>query len=200
MEAKKSVPSPDLVEQYRRQLLEMAPKSPPAKTENWLDTRFPEPDFRRDREAMAVPAEETPPENPQRPPETPATPPETPFVGYLRVFVFTGEGAQPLESARVTVNREGTAYANVTTNRDGFTPVLSLPSVDPALTLTPGNLTPYTAYDISITADGYQGVRHFNVPVYGNNYVTLPTPLYPLLPGEDPDTVQDFQSGGPANL
>ena len=197
MEQKKSVPSPALVEQYRRQMLEMRPKSPPS-TENWLDQRFPEPDFRRDREIMAVPAQTLPAEDPEPVPDVAV--PESPFVGYLRVFAFTADGADPLEDARVVVEREDTVYANVTTDRDGFTPVLPLPSVDPALTLTPGNATPYTAYDVSVTADGYQGVRHQDLPVYGNNYVTLPAPLNPLLPGGNPDAMQDFRSGGPANL
>lgn len=212
MEPKKTVPSPALVEQYRRQLLEMAPKSPPTDpVSNWLDSRFPEPDFHRDRAAMAtlesvppvesVQAETTPPmESVQAETTPPENPPESPFVGYLRVFVFAGEGAEPLEGARVVVSRGDTVYANVTTDRDGFTPVLPLPSVDPALTLTPGNSTPYTAYDVSVTADGFQGVRHQNLPVYGNNYVTQPTPLSPLLPGENPDAMQEFHSGGPENL
>ena len=194
METKKANPPPDLVEQYRRQMLEMMPKPSPKATDNWLDERFPEPDFHRDRKAVILPM--VTPTN-----ETAESPlPESPFVGYLRVFAFTGEGAEPLESARVTVSRDGITYANVTTDRDGFTPVLPLPSVDPALTLTPGNITPYTAYDVTVTANGYQGVRHQNLPVYGNNYVTLPTPLYPLLPGENPDSMQDFRSGGPSNL
>ncbi len=195
MEQKKPSPSPTLVEQYRRQMLEMAHNSPPKNDENWLDTHFPEPDFYRDREAMATPAVSPPQTAPQEP-----APEESAFVGYLRVFVFTGEGAEPLESARVVVSQENTVYANVSTDRDGFTPVLPLPAVDPALTLTPGNPSPYTAYDVTVSAEGYQGVHHRNLPVYGNNYVTLPTPLYPLLPGESPDAILDSQSGGPTNL
>lgn len=198
MESKKAVPSPALVEQYRRQMLEMMPKPAPAQTDNWLDARFPEPDFTRDREAVILPVQAAPAASPPQLSEPAA--PETPFIGYLRVFVFTGEGAELLENARVAVYRDDAVYANVTTDRDGFTPVLPLPSVDPALTLVPGNAAPYTAYDITITADGYAGVRHRNVPVYGNNYVTLPTALYPLLPGEDPDSMRDIQSGGPSNL
>ena len=197
MEPQKAIPSPALVEQYRRQLMEMAPKTPAEDTEpNWLDSRFPEPDFHRDRAAITIPVQTQPAELPQ----TEVAPPESPFVGYLRAFVFTGEGAEPLEAARVVVSRGDTVYANVTTNRDGFTPVLALPSVDPALTLTPGNATPYTAYDVVVTADGFRGARHRNLPVYGNNYVTLPSPLYPLLPGENPDAMQEYSSGGPTNL
>ena len=194
MEPKKASPPPHLVEQYRRQLLEMMPKIPSKATDNWLDERFPVPDFYRDREEIALPVIAPTDETIE------SDPLESPFVGFLRVFAFTAEGAEPLESARVTVSRDGVVYANVTTDRDGFSPVLPLPSVDPALTLTPGNTTPYTAYAVTVTADGYQGVRHQNLPVYGNNYVTLPTPLYPLLPGEPQDSMQEFQSGGPDNL
>lgn len=151
----------------------------------------------------------TPPRPPQddpppAEPDSPSTPPESPFVGYLRVFVFTGGGAEPLPEARVTVARsrdEGeTIYANLQTNRDGLTPVIPLPSVDPALTLRPGTGQPYTAYNIRVSLEGFSTAEYTNVPVYGNNYVTQPVPLYPLLPGEDPDTVRRYQSGGPTNL
>lgn len=193
MNEKKESLSPDLIEQYRRQMLEMY-RPPAPQTENWLDSRFPEPDFHRDREQLVIATMPTQTE--------PAPPPvaETDFVGYLRVYVFTAEEAEPIPDARVTVERDGILYANVATDRDGLTPVLALPSVDPALTLTPGNPTPYVAYTVTITAPGYRGERHENSPVYGNNYVTLPAPLYPLLPGEDPDTITPSISGAPANL
>ena len=188
---KKTLP-PDLIEQYRRQMLEMyRPPAPPP--EDWLDSRFPEPDFYRDREQM-TPTVASVQEEPAPPAE------ESPFVGYLRVFVYTAEEAEPIPEARVIVSREDRLYANVATDRDGFTPVLALPSVDPALTLTPGTPTPYVTYTITVTAPGFRGERHESLPVYGNNYVTLPAPLYPLLPGEDPDTVTPSTSGPPANL
>ena len=202
----------------------------PEQDEAWLDERFPLPDLERDRAAMPLPPGQPPmkqtPEEPPRPegvlppyrppqgdpqPEpppaeqdNPSTPPESPFVGYLRVFVFTGGGAEPLPGARVTVtrsqNERETIYANVQTNRDGLTPVIPLPSVDPALTLRPGAGQPYTAYNIRVSLEGFSTAEHTNVPVYGNNYVTQPVPLYPLLPGESPDAVRRYDSGGPTNL
>lgn len=210
MQTDKNTPSPALMDEYRRQMLEMHRRAAPAPTppaeDNWLDSRYPEPHFQQDRAAMAPQAEEPPQPEPPTPPEEPQEPTpdppiaESPFVGYLRVFTFTGDGAEPISGAWVTVSRGNTLYANTETNRDGYTPVIPLPSVDPDLTLQPGNFQPYIAYTIRVNADGFRPVRHDNVPVYGNNYVTLPVTLLPLLPGADPDAMQNYTSGGPANL
>ncbi len=212
MDFDKRTPSPDAVEQYRRQLLELyrrqpaptaaatpdgeGPDKPDDGGENWLDERFPPPDIPRDRAAL------TPPQQPQNEPAEPERPAivETPYIGYLRVFVFTGDGALPLEDTLVTVTRDGVIYANTVTDRDGYTQVIPLPAGNPELSFTPGGATPYRTYDIEISRPGYGPVRHENVPVYGNNYVTQPVALLPLLPGESPDAVRDFTSGGPANL
>lgn len=201
MESSKNIPSPTQMEEYRRQMLEMSrraapptPVSVPAE-DNWLDSRYPEPHFEQDRAAMA------PVPEPEPPSEDPAPPiAESPFVGYLRVFAFTAGEAEPIQGARVAVRRGDTLYANTETDRDGYTPVIPLPSVDPALTLQPGGPQPYVTYDIQVTAEGFRPVLHENVPVYGNNYVTQPVTLFPLLPGADPDEMQDFSSGGPTNL
>ena len=125
-------------------------------------------------------------------------------MGYLRVFTFTGGGAEPIEGARVIVTQPTgdtpTVFANLTTDRDGFTPVIALPSVDPALTLRPGVAQPYITYAVRVTADGFQPVEHRNIPVYGDNYVTQPVAMTPTLPGRDADNTQEFTSGGPTNL
>lgn len=199
MESPKNIPSPIQMEEYRRQMLEMSrraapptPVSVPAE-DNWLDSRYPEPHFEQDRAAIA-PVTEPPSEEPAPPIA------ESPFVGYLRVFAFTANEAEPIQGARVTVRRGDTLFSNTATDRDGYTPVIPLPSVDPALTLQPGGPQPYVTYDIQVTADGFRPVLHENVPVYGNNYVTQPVTLLPLLPGADPDEMQDFSSGGPTNL
>lgn len=200
MDQANRTPSPALVEQYRRQMMALyGQQTPPQSTEkNWLDSRFPEPDFSRDRETISLP--ETPPATDI--PAEDASPPiaETPFIGYLRVFVFTGEGAEPLSDVLVTVSRDSTVYANTVTDRDGYTQVIPLPSVNPELTLSPGVKDPFIAYDIHVVADGFRPVRHDHVPVYGNTYVTQPVALVPVVPGTDPDSEQDFVSGGPTNL
>lgn len=138
--------------------------------------------------------------------DTPA-PPEigpSPYVGYLRVFVFTGQAAEPLQGATVSVTRErgdqNDLYASAVTDIDGFTPVLPLPSVNPELTMRPDIPTPYIAYDIHVNALGFQPVIYENVPIYGNNYVTQSASMLPLIPGQDPNVPRVFRSGAPKNL
>lgn len=218
-----------LMDTYRQQ-----PKAPPKSTENhWLDEQYPLPDIERDRAALAAAATPSaPPEAPAPPaqttppaaiPQFPYTdedlngevprgddipaPPEigpSPYVGYLRVFVFTGQTAEPLQGATVSVTRpqgeRDELYATATTDVDGFTPILHLPSVSPALTMRPDIPTPYIAYDIYVTAAGFQPVIYENVPIYGNNYVTQSAGMLPLVPGQDPTIPRVFRSGAPTNL
>ena len=191
-------PDTAAIEAYRRQMMEMyqqAAPSPSAVAEdNWLDDRYPAPNIERDKATVTTPQPTSEPE-----PE----PDVDDFVGYLRVFAFTASGAEPIAGARVIVTRpQGatqTIYANLTTDRDGFTPVVALPTVDPALTLQPGMAQPYVTYAVRVTADGFQSVEHTNIPVYGDNYVTQPVALTPILPGQSTDT-QKFTSGGPTTL
>lgn len=215
----KDTPNANLMDTYRRQMLEMYRQATPSPAvtaeDNWLDERYPEPNIEQDKAAI-TPQQPTPTPEPEPQPEPepepepqpqPTPPPDddtAAFVGYLRIFAFTGSGAEPIEGARVVVTRpeEGTqtVYANLTTDRDGFTPVIALPSVDPALTLRPGTVQPYVTYAVRVTADGFQPIEHRNIPVYGDNYVTQPVSMTPILPGGDADSTQEFTSGGPANL
>lgn len=189
MHTDKNVPSPAVMEEYRRQLLEMRRRAAPTTDDDWLNRHYPEPNIEHDKAAIIAP------------PEQPAPPiAETPFVGYLRVFTFTANEAEPIVGAQITVRRDGTLYANVSTDRDGYTPVIPLPTVDPARSLQPGGPQPYVTYDIQVNAQGFLTTQHTNVPLYGNTYVTQPIAMLPLLPNGNPDATQAFTSGGPANL
>ena len=193
---------PHQIDSYRQQMLEMyrqATPSPPIHTaeETWLDDRYPEPNIERDKAGLSPSSVPTP--------EALPTPSDVAdFVGYLRVFTFTAGGAEPISDARAIITQsEGdvqAVFANLTTNRDGFTPVVALPSVNPALSLQPGSVQPYVTYTVRVTADGFQPVEHNNIPVYGDNYVTQPVAMTPLLPNKDAVVPQAFTSGGPANL
>ena len=216
------------IEQYSRQLLDAyrqrtenptpltpSPPSPlpttPTVDAAWLEENFPLPNVERDRAAIAVAAPQ-PSSEPSTPsPDTEQTPDgeapnigESPYVGYLRVFVFTGQTAEPLQDASVTVTRrqgeQEILFASAVTDGDGFTPVIPLPSVDPLLTMQPGSVAPYVAYDIRVSVPGFQTTLYENVPVYGNNYVTQSAAMLPLIPGQDPDAVRIFRSGAPTNL
>ena len=220
----------ELIEEYNRQLMNtyrQQPKTPPTPETSWLDEQYPLPDIERDRAFLAAAATPSEPPAQTLPPadvpefpytdedlngevprgdDTPA-PPEigpSPYVGYLRVFVFTGQSAEPLQGATVTVTREqgerDELYATATTDGDGFTPVLPLPTVNPALTMRPDIPSPYVAYDIRVDAVGFQPVIYENVPIYGNNYVTQSASMLPLVAGQDPTVPRVFRSGAPTNL
>ncbi len=215
-----------LIEEYNRQLMATyrqatpAPAPTPPADSTWLDENYPVPNIERDKAMMAVVEDSAEaPAAPQFPytdgdlqGEVPrdneaVSPPaigESPYVGYMRVFVFTGQTAEPIEGATVTVTRpqgeRNELYATAMTGIDGFTPVLPLPSVSPALTMRPDIPFPYVAYDIRVSAPGFRSVIYENVPVYGNNYVTQSANLLPLIPGQDAGDPIIVRSGAPTNL
>ena len=189
-----SVPNTRLIDTYRQQMMDMYRQAVPSPAaadtaDNWLDSRFPVPDIPRDKESMEP---------------SPSLAASNDFNGYLRVYAFTAGGAEPIVGAQILVTRPNdeteTIYANLTTDQDGFTAVIPLPSVDPALTLQPGTILPYVAYTIQATADGFQSVVHRSVPVYGDNYVTQPIAMIPSLPTAMEGKAQEFTSSGPTNL
>lgn len=212
MEQEKKALSPTEIERYRQQMMQLyqqhtpppsiqvsLPGPSPIESEHWLEENYPEPDFERDRQVLVIENETASP-----PIQESAPPPPSDFVGYLRVFVFTGNEAEPIPAARVTVTRTdeigSTVFASVQTNQDGLTPVVSLPSVDPALTLRPSTIQPYVAYDIQVSKEGFGTSSYGRVPVYGNNYVTQPVPLYPIVIGNEAMNDRRFISSGPSNL
>ncbi len=158
-------------------------------------TAPPEPSVSPEDNRPLYPTENIPPAD---------SPAPAPFVGYLRVFVFTGQRTEPLPGARVVITRKqgetDALYANTITDLDGQTPAIPLPSVDPALTLRPEAATPYIAYDIRVTVNGFSTAIYEDVPVYGGSFVTQPAAMLPLRPGEDPTVPLIYYSGGPADL
>ncbi len=216
---------------YRQSSPPTAPgkSSPSAATATdtaWLEENFPLPDIERDKQAIVSdtqpmdPSLTTPqPNDPQFPytdddlrGEVPraneaSSPPsevESAYIGYLRVFTFTGQSAEPIEGATVAVTRPQAdgqeLYATTITNADGFTPALPLPSVSPALTMRPDIPNPYIAYDVRVSAPGFRPVIYENIPVYGNNFVTQSANLLPLIPGQEANDPLVVRSGAPTNL
>ncbi len=212
-----------LIEQYNRELMALYRQQTPAPATPEPDSRFEEhyplPDVERDRQAILTsppqPSDDTPAfpyndeglnEEAPRPEDAPSPSEEgtPPHIGYLQVFAFTGNEAEPLPGARVIVTRPSDTtellYANTITDRSGLSPVIPLPSVDPALTLEPGNTEPYIAYNIQVSALGFSPVLFESVPVYGGNGVTQPAALVPLIPGDNGNIPRVFRSRGPADL
>ena len=94
-------------------------------------------------------------------------------VGYLTVRVSTAGGAIPLENASVNIRGgdvdDSTVLYALSTNSDGLTPTVSLP--------TP----PYAVYNIDVFANGYAPAFFHNVPIFSGINSIQPAVLLPEL-------------------
>ena len=93
-------------------------------------------------------------------------------TGYLQVRVFSARGAVPLVDAMVSVighnpaGEETLLHLN-RTDQSGIAPQVSLPTPDRALSLKPGDATPFLNYVVQVSAPGYATIRNERVSVYG---------------------------------
>ncbi len=115
--------------------------------------------------------------------------------GTLSVRAFTG-GALPVPGAVVRIigaEEENRFVANsLITDNDGITSIISLPAPNVSFSMTPNpSQTPYSVYDIEISADGYYPKRIFSVPVYSGIYSLLPVNMIP----EGSENISDFPRG-----
>lgn len=185
-------PSPEETERYRRELIELSRLSSPSAAAEKSPTET----------AAIAPAAAIPAEAPAEVPATEKEAEPAAFTGSLRVFAFAGTIAQPLSGVRVTVYqptaRGNILFAGAVTDMSGLTPSITLPSVDPTLTLSPDEAEPYVYYTVEVYADGFRPARYEQLPLYGDNALTQPAGMLPPLPGET-DTVV-VVSGAPKHL
>ena len=128
--------------------------------------------------------------------------------GYLTLRVSTARGAIPLEGALVKI-REGEAsdssvIYSLTTDRDGRTQKVTLPTQPISESSSPNGSKPYTAYDIEVFKQGYIPVFFKDVPIFPSilsvqNAVLIPIPegnaASPYPPA--PQTIIIDEEGGP---
>lgn len=93
---------------------------------------------------------------------------ENPKEGYLTFQVASG--AIPVSGSKIIVSKNvgDEVYIGKTllSDMDGKTSVISLPAPDKMLSLTPGNVKPYSTYDIIVSANGYLTEYFYDVPVF----------------------------------
>jgi hypothetical protein len=105
-------------------------------------------------------------------------------IGYLIVRVSTALGAIPLENATVNIRgntpeSSGILYS-LLTDRDGLTARVSLPTPPRALSQNPGEIPPYSTWNIDVIKDGYISAKFQNVPLYSSTVSVQPAILVPL--------------------
>lgn len=91
-------------------------------------------------------------------------------TGFLQVRVSSGRDALPIAGARVVVSRpESAGNGNrlvLTTNVDGMTSFIALPTVDKALSQSPAATDPFSTYSIRTEAPDQLTVIHLHVPIF----------------------------------
>ncbi|MBE6529402.1 MAG: hypothetical protein E7680_02215 [Ruminococcaceae bacterium] len=112
--------------------------------------------------------------------------------GFLVVQVSTARGAIPLEGALVDVLTyepldpppervaDGILIATLTTDSDGNTPKLRLPSPPCSNANSPESVRPYALYQCIVRLPGYYEQTHVGIPVYEGITVIQPVVLIPL--------------------
>jgi len=110
-------------------------------------------------------------------------------IGQLQIRTATGNQAIPIAGAVVTVTNtdDDSRPIVLVTDKSGLTPVIDLPAKDRALSLSPDNPSPFTAYHIIVTADGYLTKEFPNIPIYGGVTAIQSVTMVPVPEGGDND-------------
>ncbi len=108
--------------------------------------------------------------------------------GYLIVHVTTARGAIPLEGALVTVRDytpeftepRGDVIVSLVSGRDGNTERITLHAPAKNDSLSPGNGTPFSVYNLEVRLDGYRGQSYFALPIFDGITAVQPVDMIPL--------------------
>ncbi len=110
-------------------------------------------------------------------------------IGFLAVTVRTSNGAIPIENAKVSIyenyenggaNSNGHLIYSLRTNNFGQTEKVALPTKSTSLSLAPGNLRPFTSYNVFVSSEGYFDSDVINVPIFQGITSLQPINLIPV--------------------
>jgi len=124
-----------------------------------------------------------------------STPQSQDSLGYLIVKVTTARGAIPLAGAAVYVrggknDRSGVLFS-LTTNRDGQTEKIALPTPPRANSETPEGGVPYATYTVDVAKEGYLPQTFENVPIFPSILSIQPAVMIPA-PEAFGETLPEF--------
>ena len=110
-------------------------------------------------------------------------------IGFLTFQVTTAQGNIPVQNARITISLPlGNEYhisKILYSDESGKTEPFPLPTPSSQLSNSPGNIKPYSEYNISATGEGFSKVELFNVPVFEGINSIQPINLLPVFGGKD---------------
>lgn len=113
-------------------------------------------------------------------------------IGFLIVETRTASGAIPIEGARVYVYSSGEENNDVIyslrTNSSGMSEKVALATKRKGLSMSPGNESPFTTYNVTVSADGYYSADKSDVPIFEGVTSILPFDLIPLSEYSNPNS------------
>ncbi len=107
-------------------------------------------------------------------------------AGNLQVSLYDSSMAMPVAGGRVTVSRNGEILYDVFTDISGQTEVMELEAPPVEYSLEENEPQPYTGYDISISADGYEDVNIYGAQVFAESTALQ---RVTLIPGEGSEII-----------
>ena len=120
-------------------------------------------------------------------------------TGFLVVQVTTGNSGIPLTGAAVTVSRTDAQETDVlyelTTGRDGKTPLISLAAPSRTDSQRPATAPPFSAYHVAVSLPGYLSAEYNDVPIFDGIIAMQQADLVPVPENRYPD---GFTQDGPA--
>lgn len=111
------------------------------------------------------------------------------YSGSIKISVVSSIGLVPVENATVTISYTGdpdSPLEVLTTDSSGQTPTIELPAPPLALSLDPeATQQPYSEYNISVTAEGYEPVLVSGSEILANELSLQPIRMNPLAVTEE---------------
>lgn len=113
-------------------------------------------------------------------------------IGYIRMRVYTANGALPVEGAEVTVTLDedggesGRVLAVLRTDASGLTPTVFVPAPPRSLSLAPGRERPYSTVNVEVKKSGFYTVENVGIPVFDGSLSRQDVNMLPRTAGEYP--------------
>lgn len=125
-------------------------------------------------------------------------------TGGLKVEVYTGSRAFPVEGAHIVVCRETKdgeeLLKTLTTEKSGSSETIYLSAPPEKNSKQAGGGLGYSLYNIRVDKEGYYTVEYLNVPIFAGIIAIQPVELVPLPFGEERGKNKFFVEEEPEEL
>lgn len=111
----------------------------------------------------------------------------SPYTGNLTINVTSTQGLLPIQNASITISLTGdpeSVVETASTNISGQTQSISLATPSPSYSTEPGQPMPYSEYNITVTAPGYESVTVSGTELLPDVTAVQPISMRPIDLGQ----------------